>query len=164
MSLLKPDIKKAFFDLLSCQVKWKHEVTDKQEDFDLRSLRAARFPSPNQFSIRNLNASSKSISVTANDDSLRTAKVRTGESADNSRVAIDDVKSTDGTAGFNRDQSHREADNSVEECLPVQRENFTFSDEEDDHSEAHMSVVHLAQVIETENYSTDDGVTDQLPV
>ena len=171
MSLLKPDIKKAFFELLSCRVNWNHdEVEDKQDDGTTRSSRPAGSPWPIQFSFRNLSASSKSLSVTANDDSLRTTKVRIGEIAENIEGAIDTMKSTDAPAAFNRDQSHRKADDTAEGSIPVKREHVTFFDEQDGQNEVTMSVAslysvfHFAKVAETENHSTKDDVADELPV
>ena len=163
MSLLKPDIMKAFLDLLSCRVQWKHEEEENQEDPTSRSSRAAGFIWPIQASFRMLNASSKSFFVPGNDSS-RTTKARTGESAENIRLATDNMKRTDLTDSFSRDESHREADSSAREFLPVQSEHFSSLEEGDDANEADVSACHLEQDTETESYSAEVGAIDKLPV
>ena len=163
MSLLKPDIMKAFLDLLSCRVQWKHEEEENQEDPTSRSSRAAGFIWPIQSSFRKLNASSKSFFVPGNDDSSRTTK-RTGESGDNIRLATDNMQRTDLTDSFSRDESHREVDSSAKEFLPVQSEHFSSLEEGDDANEADVSACHLEQDTETESYSAEVGAIDKLPV
>ena len=165
MSLLKPDIMKAFLDLLSCRVQWKHEEEENHEDPTSRSSRAAGFIWPIQASFRMLNASSKSFFVTSNTDSSRTTKARSGESGDNIRVATDNMKRTDLTDS--RDESHREADSSAREFLPVQSEHFSSLEEGDDANEVDVSVsraCHLEQDTETESYSAEVRAIDKLPV